>query len=216
MIIGIVLLSLVAVLLFFGVAERVFKSFGVAYWLAFIMVGALIGCAFIPSFNIGRLRINAAGFIAPTMFAVIFFVLARRTREVWRAIVAMTAVAALYLATLMAKPLINDTVIVVIAGFLCGAVAYLTARTKLASLAAVFAGFPLGELLSMSVSLIMGENIALGSAVAFDACVLAAVFAVVLYEAIAAIKRNMAARARLAAEVAEEFDPDEYKRYFDE
>ena len=43
MIIGLVLCGLVAVLLFVGVAERVFKSFGVAYWLAFVMVGLLIG-----------------------------------------------------------------------------------------------------------------------------------------------------------------------------
>ena len=42
MIIGLILLGSVAVLLFFGIAERVFKSFGVAYWLAFVMVGVLI------------------------------------------------------------------------------------------------------------------------------------------------------------------------------
>ena len=61
--------------------------------------------------------------------------------------------------------------------------------------------------------------IALGSAAVFDAVILAAVFSVVLYETVAAIKRTMNARARRSlaeAEASEEFDPNEYKRYFDE
>ncbi len=52
-----------------------------------------------------------------------------------------------------------------------------------------------------------------------DAVILAAVFSVVLYETVAAIKRTMNARARRSlaeAEASEEFDPNEYKRYFDE
>ena len=98
MIIGLVLLGLVAVLLFFGVAERVFKSFGVAYWLAFIMVGVLIGCAFIPSFSIGAVSFNVAGFIAPLVFAAVFFFLAGRTHEGRRALGTTTGVNALFFA----------------------------------------------------------------------------------------------------------------------
>ncbi len=218
MIIGLVLLGLVAVLLFFGVAERIFKSFGVKYWLAFVMVGALIGCAFIPSFAIGKVTFNVAGFIAPVVFAIIFFVLARRTHEVWRALIALSAVTALFVGIwLLIEPITSDTVSVLIVGFLCGAIAFLVAKTKLAALAAVFGGIPTGEIISAAVNVYVSDApMRFGNAAAFDAVILAAVFAVALYEAVAAIKRAMNARAAVTAETAEEFDPDEYKRYFDE
>lgn len=222
MIIGLVLLGSVTVLLFFGVAERVFKSFGIAYWLAFVMVGVLIGCAFIPSFALGAATVNVAGFVAPILFGAVFIYLAARARELTHALVALSTVATLYIAVkLLLSPITGDTVTVVVSGFLCGSTAYLVGKTKTAALAATFGGFPIGEIAAMTVeTFAFGSPIELGSAAAFDACVLAAVFSVVLYEAIAAIKRNMNSKARRMraenAEVSAEFDPDEYKKYFDE
>lgn len=221
MIIGLVLLGLVAVLLFFGVAERVFKSFGVAYWLAFVMVGVLIGSAFIPSFTIGTVTFNVAGFIAPLVFAAVFFFLATRSHEARRALMTTTVVMALFIAIwLLIEPIANAAVTVIIIGFLCGAVSFLVGKTKLVALSAVFLGMPLGEIISSAVNLyVYGTPMRFGTAATFDAVILAAVFSVVLFEAIAAIKRTMNARARSAAadsEVAEEFDADEYKKYFDE
>lgn len=223
MIIGLVLCGLVAVLLFFGVAERVFKSFGVAYWLAFIMIGLLIGCAFVPSFSIGGVTFNVAGFIAPIVFAVVFFVLAVRNREISPAIITAAVVIALSLSVdLIISPLVGETVTVIIVGFLCGAVAYLVAKTKLAALAGVFTGVPIGDIIASGVSVyVYGTPMRLGSAATFDSVILAAVFAVVLFEAISAIRRTMSVRRRKRTaaqmtELAEEFDPDEYKKYFDE
>ncbi len=221
MIIGLVLLGITALLLFFGIARRVFMSFGVPYLLAFVLVGVLIGSAFIPTFFIGSVSINAAGFIAPLVFSVMFLLLAKRTREVWRAVVALSASMAVYVAVLLLiAPITSATVTVISAGFLCGAVAYLVGKTELSALAAVFAGLPLGEAVASIVSYVsLGSGIALGTAATFDSVILAAVFAVALCEAIAAIRRTMNTRARknaLEAETAEEFDPDEYKRYFDE
>ena len=222
MIIGLVLLGITALLLFFGIAKRVFANFGVPYLAAFVIVGVLIGSAFIPTFHIGRVSVNAAGFIAPMVFSVMFLLLAKRRREVWYAVVALSASAAVYVAVLLLiSPITSVTVTVVSAGFLCGAVAYLVGKTQLGALAAVFAGLPLGEVVASAVNYFsLGTEISLGTAATFDTVILAAVFAVVLYEAIAAIRRTMNARAKTSAaletETAEEFDPDEYKRYFDE
>lgn len=218
MIIGLVLLGCVVLLLFFGIAERVFKSFGVAYWLAFLMVGVLIGCAFIPSIVIGAVTIDVAGFIAPLVFAVAFFVLACRSREGMRALVAMSAVAALFVAVrLLIDPIASDIVSALILGFLCGATAYLVAKTKVSALAALFGGFPLGEGIAALVGfLTAGTPVMLGSAALYDSVILASVLSVALYETVAAIKRTMNNRAKVMAETANEFDPDEYKRYFDE
>lgn len=218
MIIGLVLCGLVAVLLFVGVAERVFKSFGVAYWLAFVMVGLLIGSAFIPSFAIAGVEFNVAGFVAPVIFAGIFFVLCKRSHEVWRVTVAFASVAAIAVAIeLLIDPIVNDVVSVIILGFLCGAMGFLVARTKLSSLAAIFAGLPIGDVIATVVGkYAYGTPLSFGSAATFDAIILAAVFSVALFEAVTAVKRTMNARAKVNAELAEEFDPDEYKKYFDE
>lgn len=223
MIIGLVLLGLVAVLLFFGIAERVFKSFGVAYWLAFVMIGLLIGSAFVPTFAIGNVTFNVAGFIAPVVFAVVFYVLAARTHEAAHAVVASSVTVALAVSVnLVISPLVSDTVNVIIVGFLCGAVAFLVAKTKLAALAGVFSGIPIAELISSAVDMYVYDMpLRFGSAAAFDAVILSAVFSVVLFEAVSAIKRtvNIKQKRKAAARLSEQsddFDPDEYKKYFDE
>ncbi|MBD5132166.1 MAG: hypothetical protein HDT28_06220 [Clostridiales bacterium] len=225
MIIGLVLCGLVAVLLFFGIAERVFKSFGVAGWLGFVFIGVLVGSAFIPSFSIGAVRFNVAGFFAPLLFAAVFFFLAVRTHEALHALVTTSVIVALFIAVwLLIQPITNDTVTVIIVGFLCGAVSYLVGKTKLSSLAALFLGMPIGEVISSAVGMyVYGTPMQFGTAATFDAVILAAVFSVVLSEAISAIKRavnNKAHRKQadmlLNTEAAEEFDKDEYKKYFDE
>lgn len=221
MIIGLILLGITALLLFLGIAKRVFSNFGVPYLLAFVIVGVLIGSAFIPTFNIGRVSVNVAGFVAPLTFAVMFLIIAGRRRETWSAFVASSSTAAVYAAVLLLiSPITSVTVTVISAGFLCGAVAYLVGKTELGAIASVFAGLPIGEVISSVVGYFsLGRGIVLGTAATFDSVILAAVFAVILSEAISAIKRTMNTRAKrnaLLAETAEEFNPDEYKRYFDE
>lgn len=221
MIIGLVLLGLTAVLLFFGVAERVFKSFGVAYWLAFIIIGVLIGCAFIPTFTIGAVQFNVAGFFAPLLFAAVFFALAVRMREVRRAVVVTSVTAALFISVwLLIAPITSDTVSVIIIGFLCGAVDYLVGKTKIAALCGIFLGMPIGEVVSSAVGMyVYNTPLRFGTPATFDAVILAAVTAVVIFESVSAIKRTMSRKANVRAatdaEAAEEFDADEYKKYFD-
>lgn len=222
MVIGLILLGITAALLFSGLAERVFRTYGATYWLAFITVAALIGSAFIPTFNIGVVTVSVAGFIAPLVFAIIFFVFAARTHEASRAFAAMFVVIALSLGVwLLVRPITNGlaTVTVIILGFLNGAAAYLTAKTKLAALAAVFAGMPIAEVIAALIgAYALADPIGFGTGTAFDAIVLAAVFSVVLYEAVSKIKRTSrkTARQRAEAESASDFDPQEYKKYFDE
>lgn len=220
MVIGLVLLGSVAVLLFFGVAERIFKSFGMTYWLAFVIVGVLVGCAFIPMFTVGAVEFNIAGFFSPLIFAAVFFALAARVGEVRHAIAAVSVTAALYISVqMLVSPLVSNTVTVIIIGFLCGAVGYLVGKTKLAALCGVFTGMPIGEVVSSVVWMyVQGTPIRFGTASTFDAIILAAIVSVVIFESVAAIKRTMRTRAKQATalEVADEWGVDEYKKYFDE
>lgn len=222
MIIGLVLCGLVAVLLFFGIAERVFKSFGVAYWLAFVIVGVLIGCAFIPTFEVGVVSFNIAGFFAPLLFAAVFFYFAVRMNEGKRALVtALVAMCSYISVSLLVSPVTGGTVTAIVVGFLCGAVCYLVGKTRIAALCGVFLGMPLGEPISSAVSMyVYGSGVTFGTPSSFDAVIIAAVLSVAIFETVAAVKRAVNARAKnrakLQTELAEEFDAEEYKKYFDE
>lgn len=219
MIIGLVLLGLIVVLLFFGIAQRVFKSFGISYWLAFIVVGALIGSAFIPTFYSNGVSVCVAGFIAPVIAATAFFVLAYRSGDIWRAVVAFAATLAAYVAVWVVLPqLVGETATAVISGGLCGIVAFATSKTRASVLSATFGGMAVGDVLASVVSAYAyGGMPRVGAAATFDAIILASVLAVAAFEATAAIRRAIVIRNRAAAcEAAEEFDPDEYKKYFDE
>lgn len=94
-------------------------------------------------------------------------------------------------------------------------------KTKLAALCSVFAGIPIGGIIASAVEFrVYGTALEFGSAAVFDAVILAAVTAVAIEEAVSAIKRMNSARAKANAaamtEAAEEFDENEYKKYFDE
>lgn len=218
MIIGLVLLGLVVALLFLGIAQRVFKSFGISYWLAFVVVGALIGSAFIPTFTAGGVSVCVAGFITPILAAAVFFVLAFRSGELWRALVTSAAVLATYVAIWVMLPRVLDgTATAAVSGMLCGVVAFSVGRTRISMLAATFGGMALGDITASAVSVFAyGSSLRIGAAAAFDAVIIASVLAIVLFEITAAIKRAVNTRNRALCEAAEEFDPDEYKKYFDE
>ena len=84
-------------------------------------------------------------------------------------------------------------------------------------LSATFCGMALGDIIASAVGVFAyGNALRLGAAAAFDAIIIASVLAVVLFEAMCAIKRAVNTRNRALCEAAEEFDPDEYKKYFDE
>lgn len=208
----------VVVLLFFGIAQRVFKSFGVAYPFAFLIVGALVASAFVPSFSAFGIRVSVSGFVAPLLLSVLFFALSAKTREGAHAAVSACAVFAVYVAIrLLLSPVSNAATVSVCGGLLCAATAYFVGKTKLAAVAGVFGGIPFGVAVSAAVEKISyGADIVLGSPSVFDATVIAAVFAVVLCEVVAAVRKNVNGKRAAAAEAAEEFDPDEYKKYFDE
>ena len=117
-------------------------------------------------------------------------------------------------------PITSSTVCVIIIGFLCGAVDYLVGKTKISALCGIFLGMPIGDVISSAVGMyVYGTPLRFGSPAAFDAVILAAVTAVVIFECVSAIKRTMNHRSKAKlqtdAETADDFDPEEYKKYFD-
>ncbi len=100
MTIGLVILGIVAVLIFFGVAEKFFRKIGISNPIAFLLVLALVIGAVVPNIRIGSaFEMNVSGFLIPIVLVVLFSVMVGFNSDLARAFVAMVAVAGVAVAT---------------------------------------------------------------------------------------------------------------------
>ena len=213
MTIGLILLSVLAILVFFGATERLFRRMGIANWLAFILVLALVAGAVVPQITIGQaFAMNVGGFIVPLVFAVALAVLIGWNAELFRAGVATLAVASAAVAARMLILPVSAGMTVtasVIVGFVGGAVAFIIAKTRLATLAAALGGIVIGDVVTSVIYryFVDGSAVALGTRGVFDSLVIAAVFGVLLVEVIASIRKNSAVAVGIPAlEAGEDTD----------
>ena len=219
MTIGLVILGIIAVLIFFGVTEKFFRKIGMSNPLAFLLVLALVAGAVAPNIRIGSaFEMNVSGFLIPIVLVVIFSVMIGLNSDLTRAYLAMIAVAGVAVATGM---LINVTTLAgqitasVIMGFVGGAVAYLIAMTRLSTLIASIGGIVIGDIIVSLlnyyvVPTVAVSSVSLGTQGTFDAIILAAVFGIIMVEAVAAMKRTVnrkrVAKSALNMEISEEND----------
>ncbi|MCL2675911.1 MAG: DUF1614 domain-containing protein [Firmicutes bacterium] len=205
MTIGLILLALVAILIFFGISERFFRALGLKNWVAFLLVLALVVGAVVPNLTIaGVLTVNWGGFVVPLVIMAVLMVLMRGKDQIMRAVLAIFAVAAVAVATRMLIEPTRGALILaasLIIGFLGGTAAYLAGQSRLGSLTGAIGGIILGDIITnfLYVYVFSGYEFMLGSYGVFDSIVIAGVFAIVLYEAISAIKRTAERRNGIGA-----------------
>jgi len=196
MTIGLIILALASVLIFFGATERFFRRLGIPNWLAFLLVLALIIGAVIPSVTIGRFSMSVGGFLVPIVIMIVLDVIMGISPELLKTAVATLAAAAVALSVRILLRPINGGMIIgssLIVGFIGGAVAYLIGGTRLSTLSAVMGGIILGDILTNLVYVfgIGNMSFSLGSRGVFDSIIIAAVFGIALYELVAIAKRSV-------------------------
>ena len=223
MTIGLVLLAIVAIMIFFGVSEKFFRRMGVPNWLAFLLVLALIVGAVVPSIKIGNFAMNVGGFIIPLIIMVVLDVVIGWTPELFRTMIATLAVAALALGVrVLIMPTTTGMMLVssLIVGFVGGAVAYLIGGTRLSTLSGVMGGIVLGDVAVNFVYVFgIGDmTYSLGSRGVFDSIIIAAVFGVMILEFVGFARRSnenkRINKTALNTESAEEFYKEEYSDSF--
>ncbi len=195
MTIGLILLAIVSVLIFFGATERFFRRLGLPNWLAFLLVLALIVGAIVPSVRIGRFSMNVGGFLIPVIIMVILDVIMGVSPELFRTGIATLAVAAVALGVRVLLRPVNGGMILtssLIVGFVGGAIAYLIGGTRLSTLSSVMGGIVLGDILTNLVYVFGVGNMSysLGTRGVFDSIIIASVFGIALYELVAIAKRT--------------------------
>ena len=193
--VGLILLSVLAVLTFFGVTERFFRKVGIPDWLAFVLVLSFVIGAVVPEIPIGtRMTLNVGGFIIPVVFLIILFSVAPVKTDALRALLASLAVAGV---TVAARMLIHpesdglELVTMAVTGILGGIAAYLAGGTRSGVLAGAVGGIMLGDIVNnLILRFLYGVNITLGGRGVFDSIIIAAVVGILLLEVIEAIKRT--------------------------
>ena len=233
--IGLILLSVLAVLTFFGVAGRFFRKIGIPDWLAFVLVLAFVIGAVVPEIPIGggRLILNVGGFIIPVIFLVILLSVSPIKKDMLRAVLAVIAVAGVTVAVrMLIRPGSDGLFLVTMAvtGILGGITAYLAGGTRLSTLFGAGGGILLGDIVNNTIAHVMYKTtMALGTRGVFDSIVTAAIVGIVLLEAVEAIKRATGEKTTLIttlnAEAAEDAqfqkilgeaaEEEEFRNYFE-
>lgn len=198
--IGLITLIVVAVLIYFGLAERVLDrmrltdraALGV---IALIIVGSFLDVTLVPGPI--RLLVNVGGALVPAILAIWLLVTADTAREKVRGtLAAVVTGAAIYAAGRVLpvdpeqNPLIEPTYVYALAG---GLVAYLFGRSRRAAFVAGVLGVILADLAHYAQLLLTRSpgRTWLGGAGAFDTTIIAGVLAVFLAEVVGETRERL-------------------------
>ncbi|MBQ7227157.1 MAG: hypothetical protein IJX05_02005 [Clostridia bacterium] len=211
MTIGLVILGVSAVLLFFGAAEKYFDRLGLTSWLAFLLILALIVGAVTPEIRTENFVMTVGGFVVPLVVSIVLFALASRQGSMLRTLLAVILVTS---STIIFRLIfdVTDSVMLLVSnlliGFVGGALGALGAGSRLGALAGGMGGVVLGDLISaLTQTYIFGSGtFALGGGI-FDGVIIATAFGLIVAEVTQSLRKredNLAVSPVTEAEVAED------------
>ncbi|ATW24106.1 hypothetical protein DCMF_04315 [Candidatus Formimonas warabiya] len=204
--IGMIILVILSVLIYFGLAQRVLDRMKLTDKGALVVIAGIILGSFIdiPLVS-GRtaLSINIGGAIIPLIFAVYLLVTAGTTKEWGRALFG-TAVTAVLLVTatrlLSAEPenMMIDPLWVY--PIIAGAVAYLLGRSRRGAFVTATMGVMFADLANFVWLAVINSpgRVDIGGAGALDALVLAGILAVLLAEGVGELRERLQGGPALA------------------
>lgn len=227
--IGMIILAVLAVLIFFGLADKYFVKMNVAGWVAFLILLAFAVAAVFPPLVLGNVSISYAGFVLPIMLGVVTLFAIGWNSALLRTVVSALAVSGIVLAARVAfAPISYNAAIpsVLIVGFAAGIVSYIIGQSRLSSFSSVLCGIVLGDFITAMIFRFVfgsGYYFALGQYGIFDSIVLASVVGAVTLEIasliIKAVERNTvisntsASRVAVNIEAAEDNDFERDKEF---
>ena len=191
--IGLILLIVVAILILFGVAQRVLDRLRLTDRQALVFVGLIFVGGLIGEIPLGSMvSINLGGAVIPLILCIYLLVKAGTTWEKWRAIIAslITAGAVWLLGRYFPnEPEAMPFDINYIYGVVAGIVAYVFGRSRRGAFIAGVMGVMLADIAQAVINWSQGINqrLVLGGAGAMDAIVISGLIAVLLAELIGEI-----------------------------
>lgn len=189
MTIGLVLLTAVTVLIFFGIAQRVLDKMQLTDTAALVIVALMFFGSLAPNLSLGRLEINVGGALVPAGVCVYLFFKADQRIEIVRTLAgaALTAAAVYWLGRWMPdepEAIAFDPNYVY--GLAAGLIAYLLGRSRRGAFICGVMGVLLADAAAAWQNWRSGidQPLVLGGAGAMDVMLLSGILAVLLAEGV--------------------------------
>jgi len=183
---GVILLLVIAVLIYFGILQRVLDRMHLSDRMAIFFIAAMIVGTFVPNIPLGAgLSINIGGGLVPIILAVYLIVSSDNSAEKLRAIVAsiITGIAVYTAGKLLpAEPEAMFIDPLIAFSVIAGIIAYIFGRSRRGAFIAGIMGIVISDVISALGIVDRPVGTAIGGAGILDAVVIAGVLAVLLCE----------------------------------
>lgn len=197
--IGMILLIIVSILIFAGLAERVLDRLRLSDKTAIaIIIAIVVSTIFIPDINLTEnVSINIGGFVIPVGLAIYLFIKADTGKERWRAVIAaIVAGAAIYLIqryVLPAEPEAQNIDPNYVYPIVAAVIAYVIGRSRRGAFIAGVMGVVISDLIQMVSNIInnIPSPTRFGGAGGVDTTVIAGVLAVLLAEIVGETRERL-------------------------
>lgn len=196
--IGMVLLTAVAVLVFFGVAQRVLDKMHLSDRTALILLAAMFFGTLLPNIPLGMVQISIGGALIPLGICAYLLIRAGTWKERLRTVFASLLTAGVvYVASAYFLPHEPEQIVIdpmYINGLIAGLLSYALSRSRRCAFVCGVSGVLFADIINAVVLLTKGvsQPLVLGGAGAFDAAVISGLIAVILAEAVGEIRERIA------------------------
>lgn len=195
--VGMVLLTVVAILVFFGVAQRVLDKLRLTDRAALVLIALMFFGTLIPNITLGRMVFSIGGAVIPAGICVYLLIRADSAKERIRAILGSLITAGIIYALSHFMPEEPERIIVdpmYLNGMIGGLVAYLLGRSRRGAFICGVLGVLWADVAVAIVNWNRGldQPLVLGGAGVFDAAVISGLIGVVLAEFVGEILERIA------------------------
>lgn len=191
--IGMVLLTVAAIFVFFGVAQRVLDRMYLSDRAALVLIAMMFFGTLLPNLTIGRFQISIGGGLIPVGICIYLLVRAGTNKERFRSLLGALLTAAIVYAVstffLPDEPEQLPFDPMYLNGIFAGLVAYAFGRSRRGAFISGVLGVMLADIAVAASNWRNGiqQTLVIGGAGAFDAMVISGLLAVVLAEAVGEI-----------------------------
>ena len=202
--IGMVLLTVTAILVFFGVAQRVLDKLYLSDRAALVLIALMFFGTLLPSLRFGNVQISLGGAVIPLGVCIYLLIRAGTAKERIRAVVGALITGGIIYALSALMPDEPEAIIVdpiYLYGLTGGLVAYILGRSRRGAFICGVLGVMLADTAVAVVNWTKGidQTLLLGGAGVFDAIVISGILGVLLCELIGEmLERIMRGRERPA------------------
>lgn len=196
--VGMILLTVVAVLVFFGVAQRVLDKMYLSDRAALILIALMFFGTLIPNITLGSVQLSIGGALIPIGICVYLLIRAGTWKERLRAILgALITGGAVFALSAYLLPDEPESIFIdpmYINGIVGGVIAYALGRSRRGAFICGVMGVIFADITVFIINTINGINqpLVLGGAGVFDAAVISGLIGVVLAELVGEIVERLA------------------------